>query len=157
MLDSHVDVPVIRPKGVTAKQWRLAALYPRAESAYQALRAAGYAHSTADSLAARQIGSVGVAIARKVQDATRLDSARGLAGFAAEALAKGKDDLAALDPRDRIAAGLKATELAHNLGDGIDREGNGASWRVRIRKAMRRAYRAGYAAALRSIPPTTTD
>lgn len=157
MLDSHVDVPVIRPKGVTAKQWRLAALYPRAESAYQALRAAGYAHSSADRMARPLLGTLGVARARESQDAARLDSARGLVGIARSAHGTVEADLKELEPRDRIAAGFKAYELAATLGENLERTGDADSWRARIRKAMRRAYRAGYAAALRSIPPTTTD
>jgi phage terminase small subunit len=57
-----IEVPPLhkRPPGVTAKQWRLAVIYPRAKNAYQALVAAGYSPLTADRNARQILGAIGV-------------------------------------------------------------------------------------------------
>ena len=71
----HVDMPDVLPTGVTKRQWRLAALRPRVETAYAALIAAGYSHSTATQNAKSQLETVGVQRAREAQALARLDSA----------------------------------------------------------------------------------
>ena len=138
-----IEQPRIRPKGVTPRQWRLAAIYPRAESAYQALRLAGYAHSTATQNAKSQLETVGVKLAMEVQGRQQRDSARGLAALGARALKNGGDDLDQLEPRDRLAAGFKAYELAHNLGEHTTETGDGDRHRYRMRRAIALAYHFG--------------
>ena len=138
-----IEQPRIRPKGVTPRQWRLAAIYPRAESAYQALRLAGYAHSTATQNAKSQLETVGVKLAMEVQGRQQRDSARGLAALGARALKNGGDDLDQLDPRDRLAAGFKAYELAHNLGEHTTETGDGDRHKYRQHRTARIAYYMG--------------
>jgi hypothetical protein len=135
-----IEVPTVRPPGVTPKQWRLAAIYPRAENAYQALIAAGYKPSTALAKARRTSESVGVKRATEalqVQQRDRAGEARGLAGIGKLALTDAKKDLADLEPRDRIAAGFKAYELAASLGENIEATGDGDAWKQRLRRACR--------------------
>ena len=138
-----IEQPRIRPKGVTPRQWRLAAIYPRAESAYQALRLAGYAHSTATQNAKSQLETVGVKLAMEVQGRQQRDSARGLAALGARALKNGGDDLDQLEPRDRLAAGFKAYELAHNLGEHVAETGDGDRHKYRQHRTARIAYYMG--------------
>ena len=145
-----IEQPRIRPKGVTPRQWRLAAIYPRAESAYQALRLAGYAHSTATQNAKSQLETVGVKLAMEVQGRQQRDSARGLAATARLAHKDIAADLADLDPRDRVAAGFKAYELAANLGEGITETGSADAWRTRLRRGLRLAYHFGCVATRRA-------
>ena len=146
-----IEQPRIRPKGVTPRQWRLAAIYPRAESAYQALRLAGYAHSTATQNAKSQLETVGVKLAMEVQGRQQRDGARGLAALGARALKNGGDDLDQLEPRDRLAAGFKAYELAHNLGEHVAETGDGDRHRYRLRRAISLAYHFGMLAGKRQL------
>ena len=148
----EVEQPLVRPKGVTPKQWRLAALYPRAESAYQAMIQAGYTHNTSAKTASNILDRIGVKRAREAQDAAKLDSARGLAGVGKVALATIDADIKELDPRDRISVGLKATELAHQLGENVEQTGSADGWKQRLRRAIRLAYRFGYNKAAASPP-----
>ena len=60
-----------RPTGVTPRQWRLAAIYPKAASAYAAMVEAGYADSTALKNAKSQLETVGVAKAFAAQEEAR--------------------------------------------------------------------------------------
>ena len=70
-----IEQPSNRPLGVTARQWRLAAIYPRAATARAALLEAGYALSTAEATASKILDSAGYRRASQVQAAARLDSA----------------------------------------------------------------------------------
>ncbi len=154
-----IDVPAVLPKGVTRRQWRLALLLPRAESAAQALRQAGYSASTINGKPGRQTGLVGVKRATEAIAALQADRARGLLAAGNAALSTVTEDLKQLDPRDRLAAGIKFIETAHAIGENVTQEGNADAWRSRQRRAMRLAYRMGYRmgynAALKAAPPTT--
>ena len=132
-----VDVPTDRPAGVTKRQWRLAALLPRCETAYQAMIQAGYAPSTARKNSARQTALVGRKRAEVEIQRQQADSARGLMAVGNAALASNAADLKDLEPRDRLAAGFKAIELAHQLGESVQQEGSGDQWRMRLRRACR--------------------
>ena len=132
-----------RPPGVTRRQMRLAALLPRAESAYRAMLDAGYKPATALSSALRTRESAGVKTASVSIQTHQRDSARGLAALGARALKNGGDDLDQLDPRDRLAAGFKAYELAHNLGEHTTETGDGDRHRYRLRRAIALAYHFG--------------
>ena len=138
-----IDVPANRPPGVTKRQWRLAALLPRAETAYEALIKAGYAPSTARKQSGRQSSLVGVARAQAALQIQQRDSVRGLASIGAAALNSARTDLDQLDPRDRLAAGFKAYELAHNLGEHTTETGDGDRHRYRMRRAIALAYHFG--------------
>ena len=70
-----IEQPSNRPLGVTARQWRLAAIYPRAATARAALLEAGYALSTAEATASKILDSAGYRRASQVQAAAKLDSA----------------------------------------------------------------------------------
>lgn len=83
-----IEQPPKRPPGVTAKQWRLAAIYPRAETAYQALVEAGYSVKTAQKNACHQLGTVGVQRAFAVQAEARRDRASEIDDLAAAELVK---------------------------------------------------------------------
>ena len=132
-----IDVPINRPPGITAKQWRLAALLPRAESAYQAMIQAGYSPSTARSSAGRQRDLAGVKRAGEAIQRNQVDRARGLMAVGEAALASNREDLKDLEPRDRLAVGFKAIELAHQIGENVEQRGDGESWKQRIRRACR--------------------
>ena len=132
-----IDVPTIRPPGVTKRQWRLAALLPRCETAAEALRLAGYSAKTIDRNGGRQVALGGVRRATEAIARQQADSARGLLGVAKRAMAKGDADVAELEPRDRLAFGLKAYELAHQIGENVEQAGNAEAWRQRLRRACR--------------------
>ncbi len=110
------------PKGITRRQWRLAALLPRCETAAEAMRQAGYSLSTIDGKSRRSSGSVGVQRATDAMANRQADTARGLLGVGTAALATVTQDLQQLDPAQRIGVGLKATELAHQLGENIEQQ-----------------------------------
>ena len=145
-----IEQPRIRPKGVTPRQWRLAAIYPRAESAYQALRLAGYAHSTATQNAKSQLETVGVKLAMEVQGRQQRDSARGLVGMANKALTQGAAKMDELDTQEKLGFGLKAMELAHALGEHVTETGDGDRHRYRMRRAIALAYHFGCVATRRA-------
>lgn len=125
------------PKGVTKRQMRLAALLPRCETAAEAMRLAGYSEVTIRNNGYRQVALGGVKRATLEIERTRVDSARGLMAVGHAALASNVDDLKDLQPRDRLAAGFKAIELAHQLGENIEQTGSGDAWKMRIRRACR--------------------
>jgi len=141
---------VERPKGVTPRQLRLAALLPRCESAYQAMVQAGYTPLSARKNGTRTRLSEGVKTASVSIQTHQRDSARGLAALGARALKNGGDDLDQLDPRDRLAAGFKAYELAHNLGEHTTETGDGDRHRYRMRRAIALAYHFGCVATRRA-------
>ena len=132
-----------RPPGVTKRQMRLAALLPRCETAYEALIKAGYKTSTALDGARRTSESIGVKRASVSIQTHQRDSVRGLAALGARALKNGGDDLDQLDPRDRLAAGFKAYELAHNLGEHTTKTGDGDRHKYRQHRTARIAYYMG--------------
>lgn len=145
-----IDVPDTLPIGVTKRQWRLAALLPRCETAAEALRLAGYAPKTIDRMSRPTLGTLGVRRAREAQQLIRADSARGLAATARLAHKEIASDLNELEPRDRIAAGFKAYELAASLGENIEQDGSGEAWKLRLRRAIRLAYHFGRVAGSRA-------
>jgi len=122
---------------------RLAALLPRCETAYEALIKAGYKTSTALDGARRTSESIGVKRASVSIQTHQRDSARGLAALGARALKNGGDDLDQLEPRDRLAAGFKAYELAHNLGEHVAETGDGDRHKYRQHRTARIAYYMG--------------
>jgi len=130
-----LDRTDLRPKGVTPKQWRLAALYPRCETAYEACIRAGYKPSVATGVAKRTYDTVGVRRALATQESRQADSARGLHGIATEALTLGKKGLKDLDTRDLLAFGVNATKVAHEIGEDIEQRGEGSRWIYRLRRA----------------------
>ena len=132
-----------RPPGVTKRQMRLAALLPRCETAYEALIKAGYKTSTALDGARRTSESIGVKRASVSIQTHQRDSACGLAALGARALKNGGDDLDQLEPRDRLAAGFKAYELAHNLGEHTTETGDGDRHKYRQHRTARIAYYMG--------------
>ena len=142
---------VERPKGVTKRQMRLAALLPRCETAAEALRLAGYSEATIRNNGYRQVALGGVKRASVSIKTHQRDSARGLAALGARALKNGGDDLDQLEPRDRLAAGFKAYELAHNLGEHTTETGDGDRHRYRMRRAIALAYHFGLLAGKRQL------
>jgi hypothetical protein len=145
-------MPQRRPNGVTAKQWRLAAIYPRAESAYQALIQAGYAKTTAAKQSSIILDGIGVKRATETLQARQLDSARGFMGLSRRALEKGEKQLDSLSPEDQLGLSLKAAELASKLGENLEQVGDSNSWRARLRRAIRLAYRFGYNKGREPLP-----
>ena len=131
------------PKGVTKRQMRLAALLPRCETAADALRQAGYSEVTIRANGYRQVALGGVKRARAAIEASQLDSARGFAGASRLALKTAKEDIAALEPRDRIAAAVKFAEVANALGEHVQQEGSGDRHKYRQRRTARIAYYMG--------------
>jgi len=138
-----IEVPAQRPRGVTPKQWRLAVLLPRAEVAYKACLEAGYSPQSADKAARRLTGSLGVRRAGEAIARQQMDSARGLASIGKQALSTVTKDLQELEPRERIAAGFKAWELASALGENVQETGSATAWQQRLRRAIELAYRFG--------------
>ncbi len=138
-----VDVPTIRPPGVTKRQWRLAALLPRCETAAEAMRQAGYAVSTIDRNSRPQLGTVGVRRATEAIATIQADRARGIHGVSALALKTVEADLKELEPRDRIATGLKAAEIAAALGENVTQTGDGDSWKRLLHRYVERAFLRG--------------
>ena len=138
-----IDVPTIRPPGVTKRQWRLAALLPRCETAAEALRLAGYSPKTIDRMSRPTLGTVGVKRATTAIEASLSDSARGFAGASRLALKTAKEDIAALEPRDRIAAAVKFAEVANTLGEHIQDRGDGDRHKYRQHRTARIAYYMG--------------
>ena len=92
-----VQQPPSRPKGVTARQWRLAALYPRCKTSVEALIQAGYARATANGVAKRTFDSTGVQRAMVAQQQAKLDSARNINGITAAKLRQRIQDDSASD------------------------------------------------------------
>ena len=92
-----VQQPPSRPKGVTARQWRLAALYPRCKTSVEALIQAGYARATANGVAKRTFDSAGVQRAIVAQQQAKLDSARNINGITAAKLRQRIQDDSASD------------------------------------------------------------
>ena len=90
-------VPGHRPPGITARQWRLAAIYPRCKTAYEACVLAGYKPSGVNGNAHTYIVSKGTQLARAYQDATKLDSARSINGIVAGKLRSRIEDDSASD------------------------------------------------------------
>ncbi len=129
--------PRLRPPGVTPRQWRMALLYPRCESAYQAALQAGYKPSTARSRGRSISTSVGVIRAAQAIQERLVDSSRGLVGLSRQAFATSSADVKELEPRDRLALGIKALETAATLGENLEPEGNADRWRNRLRRACR--------------------
>ena len=84
-----------------------------------------------------------------------VDKARGINGMAAHALTLAKDRLKELEVRDLLAFGLNGTKVAAEIGESVVATGSGTDWKIRLRRAMRLAYRFGYNAG-RIPPPTTT-
>ena len=152
---ANVPIPdiALRPPGVTPRQWRLAALYPRASSAYEALIAAGYTPVTALASASRALGSAGVQRAMRVQFDTRADSARTLDGLGSRALAKGAETLDNLETRELLAFGLQAKKTAFELGESVEERGDAAAARLRRRRGLAKAYVLGAKAALDATQP----
>jgi hypothetical protein len=56
-----------------------------------------------------------------------------------------KEDIEALDPRDRLAAAVKFAETAHQLGENIEQRGDADSYHQRLRRAVLFGYRLGAA------------
>jgi hypothetical protein len=133
VLDAHIQ----RPHGVTPKQWRLAAIYPRAESAYQALIAAGYSPKNADRNAKRELGRVGLERATVALAKVRADKAKGILGIGNAALESAASLFDQMEPAHRIRLGLDAVKLAHEIGENLEMSGNADRWSQRIRRACR--------------------
>ena len=89
--------PGKRPPGITARQWRLAAVYPRCKTAYEACVLAGYKPSGVNGNAHTYIVSKGTQLAKAYQDATKLDSARSINGITAAKLRQRIQDDSASD------------------------------------------------------------
>jgi hypothetical protein len=53
------------------------------------------------------------------------------------ALSSNISDLQQLEPRDRLAVGLQAIKLAHEIGENVEQHGDGDRWKQRIRRACR--------------------
>ena len=140
-----------RPPGVTRRQMRLAALLPRAESAYRAMLDAGYKPATALSSALRTREAAGVKIASVSIQTQQLDSARGLVGMANKALTQGAARMDELDAQEKLGFGLKAMELAHQLGEHVQDRGDGDRHRYRLRRAISLAYHFGMLAGKRQL------
>ena len=146
-----IDVPAIRPPGVTKRQWRLAALLPRCETAAEALRLAGYAPSTINGKSGRQSALVGVRRAQAAIEASQADRARGLLGFGEQALADKDALFADMNGAARATIGLQAIKLAHEIGENIEQRGNGEAWKLRLRRACRLMARLTEARLLRPL------
>ena len=140
---------VERPKGVTKRQMRLAALLPRCETAYDALLKAGYSPKTARGLPGRIIAGIGTGLATVAIQSQQRDSARGLVGMANKALTQGAARMDELDTQEKLGFGLKAMELAHALGEHVIETGDGDRHRYRMRRAIALAYHFGRVAASR--------
>ncbi len=132
-----IDVPTIRPPGVTKRQWRLAALLPRAETAYQAMIEAGYAPATARKQSGRQSGLVGVKRASDELSRLQADTARSLDALSNRALALGAEKLSELDTRDLLSFGLNGKKTAAEIGENVVQSGDGDAWKSRLRRACR--------------------
>lgn len=132
-----------RPPGVTPKQWRRAQLLGACETAYEECLRAGYAPQTARKQTSRLSAAVGVRRAQEALASTQADRARGLIGAGKKALEAVDADVKDLDPRDRLAFGLKAYELGHQLGENVEVSGSADAWQQRLRRAIRLAYRFG--------------
>ena len=132
-----IDVPTVLPKGVTKRQWRLAALLPSCETAAEALRLAGYSPATVRNNGYRQVALGGVKRATLAIQESQADKARGLLAVGKLALSTVSEDLKSLEPRDRIAAGFKAHELASTLGENLELSGSAGAWKHRLMRACR--------------------
>lgn len=140
------------PPGVTKRQWRLAAIYPRAESAYQALIQAGYKPVTALASAKRSLGSVGVqraAEAIEARETGKRDKARAHYERAGDILGDRLDSM-----RDEVVLATWKTSadiLASGIGDTqTQREFNTPQWyRAQTRRALERAWKLGFVAGSR--------
>lgn len=103
-----IDVPLVRPPGVTIKQWRLAMLLPRCRTAYEAIKAAGYSESTARDRTRDVSVAIGTQRAAEAQAKARRDRAPEIESLSASAV------VARLQP-GKIDE-LHATELAQIWG-----------------------------------------
>jgi Terminase small subunit len=140
-----------RPSNVTAKQWRLAQLYPRCETAYEACVKAGYQPTVARAISSKILDGHGTQKAFAVLEQRRADRARGLLAVSEAALANVSNDIQDLEPRDRLALGLQAHKLAHDVGENLELRGDADRWKQRIRRACRLMARL---TELRLSPPT---
>lgn len=134
-----VEVPLIRPPGVTIQQWRLAVLYPRAKNAYQALVQAGYARSTALGAAKPTLESLGVKRASEAIAAAKRDSAAAIKSkSAARVLAEVERD--GVDPMFALSAWTSASKVKAEYPD--EEAGLGDGERETARAYVRRIVRA---------------
>lgn len=142
-----VEQPTKRPVGVTSRQWRLAALYPRCKTATEALLKAGYAKTTARALQSKILDGIGVQRAKAAQESKKLDSARSINGITAaklrsriendsasdqlilgaykvttDAIVAGADDVESVSESDRLDANnyIKAIVERILVATGID-------------------------------------
>lgn len=139
----RIDVPLKRPPGVTPKQWRLAVLFPRAESAYQALIQAGYTPSTALGKAKRATESVGVERATEAIAAAKRDSARQIKQIAGAGVLTAVSSKNA-DPNYALSAWATASKIAAEYPD--QEEGVGNAEREAAKAYIRRVVRGAIAA-----------
>jgi hypothetical protein len=139
-----IDVPSIRPPGVTKRQWRLAALLPRCETAAEALRLAGYAELTIDRMARPTLGTLGVRRASQAIAAAKSDSAREIkrkaGAFVSQAL-----DAKEADPTYALNAWATASKIATDYPD--EEQGVGPGERSDARDYIHNLIRFALAAA----------
>lgn len=129
------------PKGTTRRQFKIAKAlldpYSDEKTRAELMLEAGYAKTTAYAQASKVLDAIGTQRAIAAIQRQQADSARGLSSIGKLALNDAAADLKELEPRDRIAAGFKAYELAASLGENIEATGNGNAWKQRLRRACR--------------------
>jgi hypothetical protein len=110
---------------------------PKVDTLKQCALDAGYAPETAENQTARLTEAVGFRRAQEAIAAKQLDSARGIMGLSRRALERGAAKLDELEAREQLAIGLKAAEIAANLGENLEVSGDADRWKQRLRRACR--------------------
>jgi len=138
-----VDVPAILPAGVTRRQFRLAALLPRCETAYEALVKAGYSPKTARSDPRDIRERTGVVRATAAIEARQRDRASGIKAKTFDEIEARIDSKEASDVL--LLGALKTThEIEQSLGDQSGEPELPRAWWDRWKKRnLRRAFELG--------------
>lgn len=103
----------------TLRQERYAELEadPTIKTRTEAALRAGYSLGTADKSLAKIQGSEGLRRAREARIQRELDKGRELKALSEACLKTSAEDVKTLDIRDRLALGLQAAKIAHEIGE----------------------------------------
>lgn len=113
---TEIVVPVKRPPGIAPRQWRLAALYPRCQTAWEACERAGFSPVTARAMSRRALMSVGVERATRAIAEAQRDSAREVKRKAGARVNRELDTETA-DPTFALSAWATASKIAAEYPD----------------------------------------
>ena len=141
-----IPPPIPLPPGVTRRQWKLAQLYPKAETAYEALVQAGYAPVTAIKAPGRVAGAIGVQRATAALVERQRDSASSIKKAVVPKVAAHVKDGMAL--QDALAVWATSSKIEAEYPDsGAETVGDAELEAIKLirRRMVQFAFAAGFA------------